>query len=98
MKTTIIAFSTAALIAAAPAALAQGIPGKTTGLQPKVSRSHHPGTSGHAQPRETQAQGSKRGYPGASGYAPGGPGSLDRSLEASRQAGGGGGGGGGGGM
>ena len=92
MKTTIIALSAAALIAAAPAVLAQGVPGKTPGLQHKVSKKHHPGISGHAQLRGMQAKGSKKGYPGAFGYAPGEPSGLNRELEASRQAGGGGGG------
>ena len=89
MKTTIIALSAAALVAAAPAALAQGVPGKTPGLQHKVSKKHHPGVSGYAQMREMQAKGSKTGYPGASGYA-----SDERSrfLESVRQGGGGGGG------
>ena len=89
MKTTIIALSAAALVAAAPAALAQGVPGKTPGLQHNVSKKHHPGVSGYAQMREMQAKGSKTGYPGASGYA-----SDERSrfLESVRQGGGGGGG------
>jgi hypothetical protein len=89
MKTTIIALSAAALVAAAPAALAQGVPGKTPGLQHKVSKKHHPGISGYSQMREMQAKGSKTGYPGASGYA-----SDERSrfLESVRQGGGGGGG------
>ena len=89
MKTTIIALSAAALVAAAPAALAQGVPGKTPGLQHKVSKKHNPGISGYSQMREMQAKGSKTGYPGASGYA-----SDERSrfLESVRQGGGGGGG------
>jgi hypothetical protein len=95
VKTTIIALSAAALIAAAPAVLAQGAPGKTPGLQHKVSKKHHPGVSGYAPPHEMHANGSKKGYP-AFGYAPGEPSGLDRYLEMSRQAGGGGGGGGGG--
>jgi opacity protein-like surface antigen len=61
MKTTIIALSAAALVAAAPAALAQGVPGKTPGLQHKVSKKHHPGVSGYAQVREMQAKGSTTG-------------------------------------
>ena len=93
MKTTIIALSAAALIAAAPAGLAQDLPGKTPGLQHKVSRKHHSGVSGHAGLREMQAKGSKKGYLGAFGYAPGEPSGLDRDLEASRHGGGGGGGG-----
>ncbi len=96
MKTTIIALSVAALIAAAPAVLAQGVPSKTPGLQHKVSKKHHPGVSGYAPLREMQARGSKKGYPKAFGYAPGD--FLDRETEMSRQAGGGGGGSGGSGM
>ena len=96
MKTTIIALSAAALIATAPAVLAQGVPSKTPGLQHKVSKKHHPGIYGYASLRETQSKGWKKGYPGAFGYAPGASG-LDRDVEMSRQAGGGGGGGGGGG-
>lgn len=88
MKTTIIALSAAALIAAAPAVLAQGVPGKTPDLQHKVSRKHHP-AAGHAPLREMQAKGSKKGYPEAFGYAPGAV--LDRETEISRKAGGGGG-------
>ena len=98
MKTTIIALSVAALIAAAPAVLAQGVPSKTPSLQHKVLKKHHLGVSGYAPLREMQAKGSKKGYPGAFGYAPAQPSGVDRDLEMSRQAGGGGGGGGGGGM
>ena len=95
MKTTIIALSAAALIATAPAVLAQGAPSKTPSLQHKVSKNHHPGIPVYAPLREMQAKGSKKGYPGAFGYAPE---VLDRETEMSRQAGGGGGGGGGSGM
>ena len=96
MKTTITALSVAALILAAPAALAQSVPDKTPGLQHKLSGKHHAG-SGYIPRREMQAKGSKRGYPGAFGYAPAEPARVDRDLEMSRQAGGGGGGGGAGG-
>ena len=89
MKTTIIALSAAALVAAAPATFAQGVPGKTPGLQHKVSKKHHPGVSGYAQVREMQAKASTTGYPGASGYAPD---ERSRFLESVRQGGGGGGG------
>lgn len=92
MKTTIIALSAAALIAAAPAVLAQGVSSKTHLLH-KLSKKHHTGISGYAPLHEVQAKGSNKGYPGAFGYAPDGP--VDRDIEASRQAGGGGGGGGG---
>ena len=88
MKTTIIALSAAALVAAAPATFA-AVPGKTPGLQHKVSKKHHPGISGYSQMREMQAKGSKTGYPGASGYAPD---ERSRFLESVRQGGGGGGG------
>ena len=94
MKTTIIALSAAALIAAAPAVLAQGVQSKAPGLQHKVSKKHHPRVSGYAPLREMQARGSKKRYPEAF-YAPGEV--LDREIEMSRQAGGGGGGGGSGG-
>jgi len=94
VRTTIIALSAATLIAAAPAVLAQGVPSRTSGLQHKVSKKHHPSVYGYAPLREMQAKGSKKGYPGAFGYAPGEPSGLDRDLEMSRQAGGGGGGGG----
>ncbi|WP_143198670.1 hypothetical protein [Bradyrhizobium sp. AS23.2] len=98
MKKTIIALSAAALIAAAPAALAQGVPGKEApGQHRMISKKHHPSVPGYAPLREMQTVGSNKGYPGAYGYAPGAPGRSDRDLEASRQAGGGGGGGGGGG-
>jgi hypothetical protein len=43
MKTTIVAVSAAALIAAAPAVLAQGVAGKTPSLQHKVTKKHHAG-------------------------------------------------------
>ena len=92
MKTTIIALCAAALIAAAPAALAQGVPGKAPGLQHKISKRHHQGVPGYASPRELQTMGSKNGYLGAFGYVPIEPSRLDRNLETSRQAGGGGGG------
>jgi hypothetical protein len=98
VKTAIIALAAAALIATAPAVLAQGVPSKTPGLQHKVSKKHHPGVYGYAPLHEMQAKGSKKGYPGAFGYAPGEHSGLDRDLEMSRQAGGGGGGGGGSGM
>ena len=92
MKTTIIALSAAALIATTPAVPVQSVPGKAPGVQHKVSKKHHAGASGYAQPREEQARGAAKGYPGAFGYAPGeSHGYLDRDLEVSgRQAGGGG--------
>ena len=89
MKTTIIALSAAAFIAAAPAVLAQGVSSKTTPLQHKVSKKHRPGITRYAPLRQVQAKGSKNSYPGALGYAPDEP--IDRDIAASRQAGGGGG-------
>jgi hypothetical protein len=89
MKTTIVALSVAALIAATSGAFAQNIPSKTSGLQHKVSRKYHPGISGQAPLHRMQAKGSKN-YPAAFGYLPSEP---DRDLEMSRLAGGGGGGG-----
>jgi predicted Zn-dependent protease len=90
VKTTIIALSAAALIAAAPAVPAQGASRRTPGPQHEVSSKHQ--VSGHARPRETQAKGAGKGSLGAFGYAPGQhSGFLDRDLEVSgRQAGGGG--------
>jgi len=92
VKTMMIALFAAALIVAAPAVPAQVLPSKTPALQYKVLKKHHLGISSYARLREVQAKGSKKGYPGVFGYAPGSTG-LDRDLEASRQAGGGGGGG-----
>lgn len=92
MKTTIIiALCAAALIAAAPAALAQGVPGKTPALQHKVAKKHRPRVSGYVPLREARTRGSKSGYPKAFRYAPAEP--MDSVIESSRQAGGGGGGG-----
>ena len=86
MTTTIITLSTAALVAAAPAVLAQGVAGKAPGLQLKVSQQHHCGVCGYLASREMQARGSNNGYPGAFGYAPAAPVGLDRDLEMLRQA------------
>ena len=92
MKTTIIALSAAALFAAAPVVLAQGVTSKTPGLQHKVSKKHHPAVPGYTPRREMQARGSNngsnKGYPRAFGYAPGA--ALDRETEITRKAGGGG--------
>jgi hypothetical protein len=86
MKTAIIALSAAALIAAVPAAFAQGASSKSPGVQHKVSKKRHPGVSGYAPRREMQATGSKKGYPGAFSYtAPG------ASMEPNPNGGGGGG-------
>jgi len=73
MKLAIIALSTAALIASAPAVFAQGVSSKTPGheMQKKGSKKGSPGASGYAPGHEMQAKGSKKGTEGASGYAPG---------------------------
>ncbi len=73
MKFTIIALSSAALIATAPAVFAQGASSKAPGqeMQEKGSVKGAPGASGYAPGQEMQAKGSKKGSPGASGYAPG---------------------------
>ena len=97
MKTTIIALSAAALIAAAPTVLAQA-PSKTPGLQHRVSKKHHPGVARDAPRREMQVKGLNKGYPGTFCYAPSEVLDKETEIEASRQAGGGGGGGGGSGM
>ena len=87
MKIIISALSMAALVAAAPAVLAQGVSSKF--------KKHHSGVFGYAPFPEMGANRPKQGYPRAYGSAPGQPNAADRDLEASRQAGGGGGGGGG---
>lgn len=86
MKITIIALSAAALIAAAPAVLAQVVPGKTPRLQHHVSKKHHLGVTSYAPLREMQATGSKKRYPKA--FAPSEV--LDRETEIGRNGGGGG--------
>jgi hypothetical protein len=88
VKMIISALSIAALVAAAPTVLAQGVSSKF--------KKHHSGVFGYAPFPEMRANSSKQGYPRAYGSAPGQPSAADRDLEASRQAGGGGGGGGGG--
>jgi hypothetical protein len=88
----ISALSAAALIAAAPAVLAQGVPSNKPSLQHKVSKKNHSSVAVYAPLREMQTKGSKNVYPRAFGYARGEV--LDRETEMSRQAGGGGGGGG----
>ena len=73
MKLAVIALSTAALIASAPAVFAQGVSSKTPGheMQQSGSMTGSPGASGYAPGQEMQTTGSKNGSPGASGYAPG---------------------------
>jgi hypothetical protein len=89
MKTTIIALSAAALIAAAPTVSAQGSPSKTPSLQHNVSKRHHRGASRYAPLQEMQAKDATKGSPGAFGYTP-----DERSsfLDSVRRGGGSGGG------
>ena len=94
MKTTIIALSAAALIAAAPGVLAQNVSSKTPDQQHKVTKKRPQVVTGYAPWRVVHAKGVKTGYPGASSYPPSAP--KDYTYENSRNAGGGGGGGGGG--
>jgi hypothetical protein len=95
VKTTIIALSAAALIAAAPAVLAQNVSSKTPGQQHKVFKKPQVVTD-YAPWRALHAKGVKTGYSGASSYPPSAP--KDYTYDNSRNAGGGGGGGGGSGM
>jgi hypothetical protein len=73
MKLAVIALSTAALIASAPAVFAQGASSKTPGheMQERGSKNGSPSASGYAPGQEMQEKSSKNGSPGASGYAPG---------------------------
>jgi hypothetical protein len=92
VRTTIIALSAAAVIAAAPGVLAQNVSSKTPDKQHHASKKHPRVVSAYAPGRAMHAKGLKTGYPGASGYTPSDP--KDYVYENSRQAGGGGGGGG----
>src|SRR5215469_7715488 len=87
MKTTIVALSTAALIVAAPAVLAQNVSSKTPDQHHKVFKKHPKVVSGYA-PWHASV---KMGYQGTFGYAPSAP--KDYTYEQSRMGGGGGGGG-----
>jgi hypothetical protein len=93
VKTTIIALSAAALIAAAPAVSVQGASSKSPSVQHNLSKKRHPGVSGYAPRRVVHAKGMATGYPRASGFgfAPSAP--KDYTYENSRNGGGGGGGG-----
>jgi hypothetical protein len=87
VKTTIVALFAAALIAAAPAVLAQNVSSKTPGQQHKTLKKR-PHVAGYV--RWHAARGAKMGHPSAFGYVPSDP--TDYTLFNSRQAGGGGGG------
>jgi hypothetical protein len=71
MKLAVIALSTAAVIASAPAVLAQGSSSKTPGheMQKHGKKTRHH-ASGYAPGNRMQPNRSKTGYPGAFGYAP----------------------------
>ena len=88
MKTTIIALSAAALIAA-PVVLAQNVSSKTPDQQHKVTKKRPQVVTGYAPWRVVHAKGVKTGYPGASSYPPSAL--KDYSYDNSRNAGGGGG-------
>jgi hypothetical protein len=93
MKLAVVALSTAAVIAFAPAVFAQGASSQTPGhhMQKYGKKAGHHASS-YAPGHRMQADRSKPGYPGAFGYAP----SVTRDItDISTQAGGGGGGGGG---
>ena len=92
MKLAIIALSTAFVIAAAPAVLAQDASSKAPGHEMRAkAKKGHRGGSGYAAGRGMQAKGPNRGYPGAPVYAPGQPRDMTDIVT---QGGGGGGGGG----
>jgi hypothetical protein len=92
MKSTILALSAAALIAATPTVLARNF-SKAPGQQHKVFKKHAQVVYGYAPWRVVHAKGVNMGYPGAFSVAPSAP--KDYTYENSRNAGGGGGGGGG---
>jgi hypothetical protein len=92
VKTTIVAISAAALIAAAPSVFAQGVSSKAPSVQHKVSKKHHPGVSNYATRREMRVKGRTMGYPRAFGYAPGAPPVVRDMTDISPYGGGGGGG------
>ena len=91
---TIIALSAAALIAVAPAVLAQNVSTKTPDQHHKVFKKRPQVVSSHVPRYTVHAKSVQMGYPAAFSYARSPPG--DYNSEGGRQAGGGGGGGGGG--
>ncbi|WP_136623737.1 hypothetical protein [Bradyrhizobium centrolobii] len=96
MKTAIITFSAAILLAAAPAVLARNVSSKAPHQHHQVSKMRPPSISGYAPWRVMHDNGVKTGYSGPFGYAPSAP--KDYTTDNSRSAGGGGGAGGGSGM
>jgi len=93
VKAVMIALFAAALIAAVPVVSAQS--SETPGRHHHKLSGKHPPNVWHETKAWNSNKASRRGYPGAFGYAPAEP--RDQATEMSRQAGGGGGGGGGGG-
>ncbi|MGH6716547.1 MAG: hypothetical protein ACREDC_10215 [Bradyrhizobium sp.] len=95
MKKIVIAFSAAAIIAAAPAVLARPVVKQAPRHQMhhKLSKGRHSHVSEYAPKHKMRAKGVKRSYPGGLGRARGEP--RDYSTGGSINAGGGGGGGGG---
>jgi hypothetical protein len=93
MKLTVIALSTAAVIAYAPAVLAEGVSSKTPGheMQKYGKKAGHRASS-YAPNRRMQVNRSKTGSPGGFSYPPGQ--TTGSTPEPSTFGGGGGGGGG----
>jgi hypothetical protein len=89
VKTTIIALSAAALIAAAPVVFAKNVSNKTLSQQHIVFKKRPQVVTGYAPWHEAHARGVKTGYLGASSYPPSAL--KDYSYDNSRNAGGGGG-------
>ncbi len=89
MKTAIIVLSAAALIAAAPAVLAQNVSSKTPAQHHKVFKKRPQVVTGYARWPVVHATGVKTGYPAASTHPPSAP--KDYTYDNSRNAGGGGG-------
>ena len=89
MKLAVIALSAAAVIASAPAVLAQDASSRTPGHATQKhgkKAGHH--ASGYATGHRMHANRSKTGYPGASRYAPSEPRDI---TDIAKQGGGGGG-------
>jgi hypothetical protein len=89
VKTAIIALSAAALIAAAPALLAQNVSSKAPGQRHKVFKKRPQIVTDYAPSHVVHAKDMKTGYPGASSYPPSAP--RDYTYDNSRNGGGGGG-------
>jgi hypothetical protein len=90
MKLAVIALSTAAVIASAPAVFAKDVSSRTPGHEmQKYGKQAGHRASGYAAGRRMQTYRSNTGYPGAFGYVP----NQTRDItDISTQGGGGGGG------